>query len=68
MGSVTANSSGLTTYFDINPPLPQGVAVNDPVTLYKPVIKAMLDPGSVRWPSYGPINRISFDFVQTFGA
>lgn len=62
----TANGSGAMTGVGLWPPLPDGVATNAPITLYKPVIKAVLVPDSVRWPSYGfGVGEISFDFVQT---
>lgn len=64
----TANAAGITGNLDINPPLPAGPVVGTKVTLYRPVIKALIVPDSIQWPAYAPgFGRISFDFVQTFG-
>lgn len=66
--NATATQNGTTSAVAVNPPIPLGVAQDDPVTLYRPVIKALLVPGEVRWPSYGAgFGRVSFELIQTMG-
>lgn len=66
VSGATANGSGVTGTFEVAPFIQPGVAVNDAVTLVKPVIKAVLVPN----PQYGGgrakvMPGASFDFVQT---
>lgn len=44
--TVTANTSGVTTQFEVYPAVPLAVAVNDPVTLVRPACKMFIWPGS----------------------
>lgn len=46
--AVKAGANGITPVFEVEPPLRPGAAIDAPVTLFKPVFKAMIDPGSVQ--------------------
>lgn len=63
----TANGSGLTPLFEITPFVPHGLTVGAPVTLVRPVIKALIEPGSVQSGRVVGNRRfgMSFNFVQT---
>lgn len=64
---VVANPEGRLSAVTLSPRLRPGVAVGAPVTLYKPVCKAVIEPGSIQWPDYGSVvaGTISFRFIQT---
>ncbi|WP_294932170.1 hypothetical protein [uncultured Paracoccus sp.] len=62
-------STGLGSGMRVSPRPRPGVAIGAPVTLYKPVCKAIIEPGSIQWPDYGSVvaGTISFRFIQTLG-
>lgn len=43
---VVAGSSGVTTPFEVMPPIREGAAIGAAVTLVRPTCKAIIDPGS----------------------
>lgn len=63
----TANSEGNMNQIDVLPHIRPGATVGTGVTLVKPVCKAVMVPGSIRWPSSSALitDGLSFDFIQT---
>lgn len=66
ISDVAANISGDTVLFEVSPFIDPGVSPGTPVTLVKPVIKAVLEPD----PSYAQHRPVvssgqQFSFVQT---
>lgn len=63
-----ADGSGVTPLFEVTPFVPYGLAATAPVTLVRPVIKAVLDPGAINWgqaPDKIAVHGMSFGFIQT---
>ncbi|MFE3839624.1 hypothetical protein [Pseudogemmobacter sonorensis] len=65
--SVAASQAGTTGLFDVVPHIRPGWATGTAVTLIRPACKAVILPGSIRWPNSAPLisEGISFDFIQT---
>lgn len=65
--TVTASGAGLTPLFEVTPIIRAGAVVSTAVTLIKPVIKAVIEPGSIArgttsaWVTTGA----GFRFVQS---
>ncbi|MCK9513517.1 MAG: hypothetical protein M0R28_20145 [Pigmentiphaga sp.] len=62
-----ADGSGLTPLFEVTPFVPSGLAATAPVTLVRPIFKAVIAPGSVNWGSSSDLltRGMSFSFIQT---
>ena len=62
--SVTANGSGVTSEFEVHPAIRQGAAINNAVTLVKPVAEFRIMPGTYDPASDGATDRISLEAMQ----
>lgn len=60
----TANGQGRITV-QVTPHIRPGAVVGAAVTLYKPVCKAVIKPGSIQWPGNAAQTRLRFEFIQT---
>lgn len=68
VGEVKADGSGNTAAVEVMPPVRAGAAANTPVTLIRPVCKAMILPETLErgYPGAGGVTEgISFRFQQT---
>ncbi len=62
--TVTANGSGETSEFEVHPAIRQGAAVNDAVSLSKPVAEFRIVPGTYDPETIGLNSRLSLEAMQ----
>lgn len=62
--TVTADSSGETSEFEVHPAIRQGAATNDAVSLVKPVAEFRIVPGSYDFSSAGAHDQLSLEAMQ----
>lgn len=61
----TANGSGVTGAFAVEPEIRPGMAINDAVAVMRPACRMMIVPGSLVWPtSDSAWGKISFKGLQ----
>jgi hypothetical protein len=62
--SFTANGSGVTDAFAVEPPIRTGMAISNVVAVKRPACKMMIIPGSISYPKADAYGSISFSGIQ----